>query len=175
MGLDITAYRKLTKLLVHLDFHGEPVDPVTGAAIEHWVRPRGGDFPERLQGLEDGAVYCYEEAHYVLSTGYGGYGSWREQLAILAGYPLTEYRSTFGKESSHAAACWQGAQGPFSELINFTDCDGFIGPVVAAKLAKDFAEWNGKAQISGQLFYERYFSMQVGLELAADGGCLHFH
>ena len=34
---------------------------------------------------------------------------------------------------------------PFVELINFSDCEGVIGPEVAAKLAKDFADYEFSA------------------------------
>ena len=94
----------------------------------------------------------------------------------LAGYPLTEYRGHFGKdESAHAAACWNGATGPFYELINFTDCDGTIGPEVAAKLARDFAEWDERAQVVGGEWYEAYAEWRRCFEFAAHTGAVRFH
>lgn len=178
MGLDITAYRKLTKLDCVFDAEGYPIDPETREPIENYLKVyANSDFPGREKGLEDRATYAYEDAEHVLSRGYGGYNRWRDMLAKLAGYPLTKYKGAFGIESEgHAAACWQGATGPFSELINFADNEGVIGPVVAAKLARDFAEFDERAKaITEDYFYEGYCDMRRGLEMAADGGALDFH
>lgn len=178
MGLDITAYRKLTKLDVLFDDEGEPVNPATREPIGAYFKAYVNDeFPGRAEGVEDRAVYAYGEAADVLSRSYSGYNRWREALAKLAGYPLTEYEGSFGGiDRAHAAACWQGATGPFSELINFADNGGVIGPVVAAKLAKDFAEWDERAKaVDVPYFYDGYAAMRRGLEMAADGGALNFH
>lgn len=178
MGLDITAYRKLTKVDVLLDADGEPVDRTTLEPLEDYFKAYvNTDFPGREQGIEDRAVYKYEEASHVFSRSYGGYNRWREALAKLAGYPLTEYEQRYGDaEILHAAACWKGATGPFSELINFADNEGVIGPVVAAKLALDFAEFEERAKaVHEPFFYEGYCDMRRGLEMAADGGALDFH
>jgi hypothetical protein len=180
MGLDITAYRKLTKLDVVFDADGEPIDPQTREPVDDYMKVyANSDFPGRAEGLEDRAIYSYEEADSCLSLGYGGYNGWREALAKMAGYPLTEYEGQFGsREKAHAAACWgDGETGPFAELINFTDCDGTIGPVVAAKLARDFAEWDERAKAVGEphYFYRIYAELRKGVEMAADGGALRFH
>lgn len=182
MGLDITAYRGLKKLDVVFDFDGEPINPKTRESIDDYVKVYvNGDFPGRAEGLEDRAIYSYEEAEACYSSGYGSYNVWRNALARMAGYPLTKYKTGFGgTNESHAAACWDpgGATGPFSELINFTDCDGTIGPVVAAKLLRDFEEWEERAKALSDAppyFFERYAGLLSGLRLAAAGGCLRFH
>jgi len=177
MGLDITAYRKLTKLDVLFNEDGEPVDPATREPIENYFKVNSNpDFPGREEGLIDRAAYSYEEVDSVFSRSYGGYGRWREVLAKLAGYPATAYVRHGQTDMLHAAACWEGATGPFSELINFSDCEGVIGPVVSAKLAKDFAEFDERAKaITDDYFYEGYCEMRRGAEMAADGGALSFH
>lgn len=167
MGLDITAYRKLKKLDVVFDADGKPLAGSVGV----WA---SRDFPGREEGLEDGAAYAYEETDEVLSMGYISYNRWREQLAQLAGYPTTRIHRHGIEEYTCAAACWMGATGPFSELINFADNEGVIGPVVAAKLARDFAEWDGKAGLIGGRFYETYCDLRRGCDMAADGGMLDF-
>lgn len=142
MGLDISAYRKLTKLDVLFNEDGGPVDPATREPVEDyykvWANP---DFPGRADGLEASACYSYADTKHVFSRSYGGYNRWREELAKLAGYPL-DYRETFGvRKASHAAAAWNGkvqAGAPFWELVNFADNEGTIGPTVAAKLLRDF-------------------------------------
>lgn len=179
MGLDITAYRRLTKVDALFDERGEPVDAVTHVPLDDyfkvWSNP---DFPGRADGLEDGAVYTYSEFDHVFSRGYGSYNRWRETLAKLAGYPL-DFRETFGvREASYAAAAWNGKinEGPFYELVNFADNEGVIGPVAATKLLRDFVEFDDRAKaITEEHFYEGYCDMRRGLELAADGGALDFH
>lgn len=177
MGLGITAYRKLTKLDVLFNEDGEPVDPVTREAVDEYLKVYANpDFPGREEGLEDRAVYAYEEAEHVFSRSYGGYNFWREALAKMAGYPATPRTSYGVEELKHAAACWEGATGPFSELINFSDCEGVIGPVVAAKLAIDFAEFDARAkEVAHPNFYTGYADLRRGIEMAADGGALSFH
>lgn len=174
MGLDITAYRGLKKLDVLFNAHGEPVDPVTREPVDNYLWARVVDYPLQAVGLEDGAVYSYADAEHVFSRGYIGYGVWREALAKMTGYPAV-YADFLTPKYQHAAACWQGAMGPFCELINFSDCEGVIGPTVAAKLAKDFAEWDERAKsVDAPRFYEGYCAIRRGLEIAADGGAVRF-
>jgi hypothetical protein len=174
MGLDVTAYKKLTKWAGPCDEDGEPID-----LERDYVRLYpSSDFVSRADGLEKG-IYTYEDALDGFSGGYGGYNFWREELARLAGYeaiPYTRYGTT---EMRHDAAVWNGATGPFSELINFTDCDGLIGPVTAAKLAKDFAEFDERAKTfeseGRRNFYECYCEFRASMDFAADGGAVQFH
>lgn len=178
MGLDITAYRKLTKLDVLFDEDGEPVDPTTREPVKNYVRVRANhDFPGREQGLEDRAAYAYEDADSFWSGGYSRYNHWREELAELAGYPLTEYTQYGATSMRRDAAAWAGlCEGkPFVELVNFSDCEGVIGPVVAAKLAKDFAEWSERAAQRGDDFYQKFDEWRRCFEFAADGGAVCFH
>ncbi len=180
MGLDISAYRKLSKREALFDADGEPVDAKTGEPFDDYYRVYANpDFPGREQGLEHRAIYIYEEVEHVFSRSYGGYNRWREELAQLAGYPLSE-RTMWGvREECHAASLWNGdvTEGPFYELINFADNEGTIGPVVAAKLLRDFVEWDERARllVGDPYFYEGYAEMRRGLEIAADGGALDFH
>lgn len=163
MGLDVYAYRKVREF-------DENSDDDTKS--ERGVMLCPAEFPEQAEGLN--GVYTYEERMYVFSCGYHRYNTWREDLAILAGYPLTDadHRTL---PPSHAMACWAGATDPFSELINFSDCEGVIGPVTAAKLLTDFKDFNEKAKRTlGIDGYERYEAMMCGLEMAADGGAIRF-
>jgi hypothetical protein len=81
------------------------------------------------------------------------------------------------------------AKGPFTELINFSGCEGYIGPVVAAKLAKDFADYQQRAEEyaanqgepdhgsedwSGDEWLEVYNDWRRAFEMAADGGAVIF-
>ncbi|EJO27445.1 hypothetical protein QWC_31809, partial [Achromobacter marplatensis] len=104
---------------------------------------------------------------------------WRDELAKAAGYPKGKYKQHGMDWESHCVECWNGAQGPFSELINFSDCEGAIGTAVSAKLARDFAEFDAKAKDhSGDLgarFYQLYKEFRAVFEMAADSGAVYFH
>lgn len=173
MGLDITAYSGLKEVGPQTAEHRENGNP--DGTTTFWDNP---DFPGRIDGVKEKTLYSYDEEEHVFGRSYGTYGAWREWLAQLSGYPLTEYEGPLGRpEKAHAAACWHGATGPFSELINFADNEGTIGPVVAAKLAKDFAEWDERAKAAAThgWEYEVYGQIRSGVEMAARNGALDFH
>ena len=65
---------------------------------------------------------------------------------------------------------------PFVELIDFSDCDGFIGPKTAAKLAQDFAEHRAKIPVGADpRFVEKYNKWAEAFVLAAGNGAVKFH
>lgn len=73
---------------------------------------------------------------------------------------------------SHAAGAWQAEGGPFWELIHFADNEGTIGPATAAKLAKDFAEFQAEADkleddVEARWFREKYADWRKAFEVAA--------
>lgn len=184
MGLDITAYRQL-----------KACEKPAGADEGDYdydrffeARPNPA-FP----GRDDGLVSKWFEfdqtrdGRFGFNAGsYSGYNDWREWLATLAGYPValihTEHRPP---RQLHSAGAWEASSGPFWELINFADNEGTIGPVVSAKLAKDFAEWQERADAAcaamtqageaGAWFHQRYCDWRKAFEMAADGGAVDFH
>jgi hypothetical protein len=60
--------------------------------------------------------------------------------------------------------------------VNFSDCEGDIGEVVAKKLAKDFADWDARAKATGDdQVYHLFGLWRKAFELASDGGAVSFH
>lgn len=180
MGLDITAFRKVKKVEVALDEDGHPIDEaVYDSHVMAWVNGRRG----QNDGIEHKAFYSYEEEFGFRAGSYSGYNEWRDALARFAGYEQTEYESRFrGLVKSYAAACWDGlTQGPFAELIDFSDAEGVIGPVTSAKLAKDFAEREERARTfvawpdDDGWFFSQYLKWKLAFEMASDGGMVQFH
>lgn len=171
MGLDITAYRKLEAALAQgFDADGEPLQM---GAVRFY---RNGDFPGRADDIDESVIYVPSESFEFHAGSYGGYNQWREQLAELAGYPLGEYVQWGVAAESRCVACWSGAKGPFSELINFADNEGVIGASVSAKLAKDFAEHQAKADAHpDERFRDRYADWRLAFEMAANSGAVSFH
>lgn len=174
MGLDIIAYSKLVKdICITLDEDGQPSLEDWNTHAKAWINP---DWPERGTGLEHNAWYTFGESMSFRAGSYSGYNDWRERLAQLAGYPATETASaSLGARSLHSAACWNGATGPFSELIDFSDCEGSLGPEVSKKLLADFIEFEPMASAIGGRFYDLYAEWKKAFELAADGGMVCFH
>lgn len=172
MGLDITAYKALTKVEnPKLDSDGRPEN--YNEETSFYANP---DFPGRMEGIEENTVYRYVDAHGFRAGSYGGYNGWRNELAKLAGYPVGAYREFGRAYESYAAGAWKASEGPFYELINFSDCEGTIGPVVAAKLAKDFAEFQAKADEHPEdYFRHKYNEWRKAFEMAADNGAVDFH
>ena len=61
-------------------------------------------------------------------------------------------------------------------MINFSDCEGVIGPKTSAKLAKDFAEFQAQADAHpDDWFRDLYTTWRRAFELASDDGAVGFH
>ena len=165
MGLDITAFRKLTAAPeAKLDADGFPEDYGSFVRLSQeeidWTE---GNWKGRTEGLTAG-VYSFGEEFDFRAGSYGGYNQWRDMLCMTM-------------RGMSANAFWADEKpGPFTELISFADNEGFIGPVVAAKLAKDFAENQERAEKTGdEWFVGRYRDWRKAFEMAADGGAVSFH
>ena len=168
MGLDITAYRKLKPAEnVELDEDGNPVD------YDNYFRPGAGmdwsegAFPGRGEGIDSDTTYSFEKRHGFRAGSYGGYSEWRNQLARLAGWDSNNDR--YNKDPSE----FEGK--PFFELIWFADNEGVIGPIVSAKLLKDFKAYLPAAEQQDDWFLDRYRDWMNAFEMAADGGAVDFH
>jgi hypothetical protein len=160
MGLDITWHSKLTKAVGNeaFDNHGEL--RYDDGWFQPWVNP---EFPGRADELESKAGYRSEEFGSFRAGSYSGYNRWRDDLATLAGW-------------LNAESAWKAVDGPFWELITFSDCEGVIGAAVSAKLAKDFAEHQQKADVHpDEWFREKYADWRNAFVKASDDGCVDFH
>lgn len=158
MGLDITACGKLTAVARHPEGEDEESLRIDQTSLDYTEKY----FPGRTAGLAPG-IYSPAETFPFRAGSYSGYGEWRNQLAIFAGWPSAKH-------------VWENVDtGPFVELINFSDCEGYIGPQVAAKLAKDFADHAARAAKAEPWFAALYRSWRTAFEIASDGGCVVFH
>jgi hypothetical protein len=170
MGLDITAYSKLRAHESQSINHEEAWD--LGLVGIY----RNPDFPDHASDLEEKFYRCDGEEHEFRAGSYRWYNTWRNELAKFAGYPASPYEQYGETRMRHDATVWGGAEGPFSELIHFSDCEGCIGPAYSAKLAKDFADNQAKAdQHPDEPFRRLYAHWRKAFELAANGGAVRFH
>lgn len=137
------------------------------------LSPNGSIWEEHLAGMKPG-LYKYTKAteKYGFWAGsYGYYNWWREHLCRFA----------LGVEPSEV---WEDperfAGRPFVELINFTDCDGWIGTKLAAKLAADFCDHEEEAEKFAaslkdkESFIENYRDFACVFEIAAQRGAVEF-
>ncbi len=179
MGLDISYYKGIRKIDCLFNESGEAVDPRTREEIDYdtyFKACLNSHFPGRADDIEDRACYAFADADGFRAGGYGGFNVWRNELAKLAGYPEGEYEQYGRMWPSYCVACWNGEAGPFSELINFSDCEGVIGTAVSKKLAADFAKFQAKADAHpDDWFREKYADWRRAFEAAAEDGCVTFH
>lgn len=179
MCLDITAYEGLTKIdgvkYIDGEVYNKELETVDCDDYS-FVARLNPNFPGRADDVEDSGVYKASESFDFRAGSYGCYNMWRDRLAKLAGYPEGTYEQ-YGKDCpSHCVACWNGAQGPFSELIHFSDCEGVIGATVSKKLAADFAEFEEAAKTrEDEQFFKLYQDWQKAFTMAANGGAVSFH
>lgn len=150
MGLNVLAVSKLTKAAVQKpdDYDVSTqffVDPLSIEEVEKY-------FPGRHRGIDIGVVYDVG-AMSEFSLPYSLYNSWRDQL------------SAFVDDANPYA---------FFELINFSDCEGVLGPLVSKKLAYDFSMFEEQARNEGGIFYEIYMWWKKAFEIAADEGAVQF-
>lgn len=69
---------------------------------------------------------------------------------------------------------------PFIELIGFSDCEGYIGPIVSNKLFKDFESNRDKAlefskSKNVDWFIRLYDDFMEGFRIASNDGAVCFH
>ena len=174
MGLDISVYTHVTPL------------PETGAWDEEpdWdagvrriyqnacfiTRGAGVELPKAQPGRDGSSDFHFGD--FSVSEGpsfhagsYSGYNRWREQLASLVGADLDGLWADGGTDV------------PFGELLNFTDCEGFLGPEVCHRLMRDFQDHHSAAQVHFDEYgLEKYEAWMRGVELAAkNSGVVVFH
>lgn len=161
MGLDVIAARRVARI-------GDLNDP----ALEDRWRSTVRLYPEpsftaRADGLEPGV---YERADHMgfRAGSYRSYNYYRDQLARFA-------------FNVPAEAVWRDRERyegkPFYEQIDFSDCEGVIGPATSAKLARDYADWDEGARKewgTDSEQYRLYTLWRRAFEMAADAGAVQY-
>jgi hypothetical protein len=177
MGLDITAYSKLKLLDTKRLKDGTVVDAQTGAEVEDYCyvyKPEG--FKDRAASLQDEGHYGYDQTLCFSAGSYSGYNEWRNELAALAGYAPIQVTNERGMlELRYDESVWELSEGPFWELINYSDCQGTLDSVEAAKLVKDFKAFLPQAEAKDRHFYDKYVRWLNAFEFASDDGAVRFH
>lgn len=138
MGLDISYY-KLVKEIPRKeddDLHYENDEII----IEK--QP----FKLQLGTLKEESVYEMDYIDSFASGSYGGYNGWRNRLySLVYSGNIDDYwekTSNIIDEKYTKKLETNIETMPFLELINFSDCEGIIGPEICEKLSKDFQEYD---------------------------------
>lgn len=166
MGLDITAYSKLTAVGQHstsdwcededhVDAFAYASFPVSFRGIPVLTTESTGSGESFLQGGCH-AITDATETHSFHAGSYGGYNRWREGL-----------RQQFNPGLK--------PDGPFYELIWFADNEGCIGPDAARDLLAEFREHATTYVPRDDYDRSKYVDWTRAFELAADGGLVSFH
>lgn len=178
MGLDITAYQNLVKTPFIMKADGYIIELGTGAiqGDDFFIAGINTDFPGREGNIEDGGIYSYEKREGFRAGSYSGYNQWREDLACFVGYLVLPYERYGQTVMRHDAGAWAAKEGPFKELINFSDCEGVIAGAVARKLANDFREYEELAKTFGdERWRSLYQEWKNAFEMAEQNGAVDFH
>lgn len=145
MGLDISYYGNVKRIPDEEVPEGvEAFNP----AYDDWESSRDNNtylyyldpdrsyFGGHMKGLEPGWYEVPREGGGYLRAGsYSGYNSWRNDLALAAGYEGGA-EEVWGMGDQ----LYQPDSPPFLELINFSDAEGVIGPDISKKLYNDFVD-----------------------------------
>ncbi len=160
MGLDISAYSQAKKAARQTN--------------NTWHLYKDKDM-DRAPEIEEGEYLLSGESHDFCAGSYSGYNSFRRMLseAIVGVSPQTIWQDPDKFDGS-----------PLVELINFSDCEGFFGPSLSEKLAKDFKDNRSKFEkfvkdsvdsFDVDYYVRKYDDWTKGFEVAAKGGVLIFH
>jgi hypothetical protein len=185
MGLDITAFSRLEIWPDHVPEVGKwcHVNENWEKDEERHIRAFAYNGFERsfrglpILGSAGGSMWghCYRttektESHAFRAGSYTGYNSWRQDLA--------DQFNPAPRDPMSGGMCQPTPDGPFYELIWFADNEGTIGSEAAADLLADFRE-HADAYAAPESWHESYRRIYGewtrALELAADGGLVHFH
>lgn len=158
MSLDVVAYEEAVLIVPASEEEASRIrddaDWMRDGVRRVWVSST-----RQADGLVSGGYYRVSGQSVSFCAGsYANYGAWRSHLAQMA----------------------EDGPSAFEELINFSDCCGVIGPQTSAKLAADFAAWQGRAEAYARLnpvvafWIEKYNDWRAAFEIAAHGGYVDF-
>ena len=153
MGVSITAYKNIKFLAKEIDWDNIGKDEIGLYKVGF----------DRSDGFSEG-TYSFTDEFTIMSKSYGGYNIWRNNLcgavhSFQAQY-LWDHREFEGFQAL-----------AFYELIDFSDCEGFLGPYTCSKLLADFKGYEEDLKISEVDYVDEWI---IGLEMVAGNGVVKF-
>lgn len=166
MGPQIIVYNKLKRLQDSEVALCEDGSPEESNVATFFSNP---DFPAHITGLDSTIYYKCTGKMLSFSGGtYEEYGAFKDHLAQIAGF-------------KNAKDVWhKNTMGYFVELINFSDYEGTIGPILCSKLYKDFKDMYQRAEHyfaqipNSNKFWNCYKNWLKALKYAQQDGAILF-
>jgi hypothetical protein len=168
MSLDVTIYlnAKFIKKATQEEFEElDGPDNMTFHVHDIITEPF---FAKNAGDLIPDGMYSYKDSRH-LNTGYGQHYAFRRLIV-----------ETFYGGRVTVDDVWsfpdKYADKPFIELVNFSDCDGYIAGDVIGKLAKDFEAGAGKAAFWPKEYRGLYELWREAFSVASkSNGVFRFH
>lgn len=175
MGLDVIAYSNLEYREQYVEEKHEDIFDEDNVVV---LYVNSKQYPKQSENLINQGIYTYNGYDSWRAGSYSSYNVFRNTLAKVAGY-IGRHDPEFN-EINYCSDLWDGTipEGPFYELINFSDCEGAINTECCIKLLNDFKIYAEVAlNYEGEYaesFKRVYLLFLNGLNIAADKGCLRF-
>ena len=167
MGLDITAVKN-ARLVGKMPVEKFEEKLFPGCRLIYVYADYVNDGFMAAKDLSPDSVYEYEDSFEFRAGSYGGYNDWREALSMFAYNvpPSVVWKNNDAYKDK-----------PFYRLINFSDCEGIIGPEECKKLDKNFRDYQEAFSNSSanEWHKEKYNEWLKAFGLAADNGFVEFH
>lgn len=156
MGLDISFYASVK------------VDPNPPADTdEQRIVSNNDSFAARAAPFKEGDHFTTDGTTARYSSAYSSYSRVRDILCRkILGMPAEDLWKDKVKRDEPG----------FAEMVNFTDCDGFMGPEACARVSAALAtlpeDWIAAQEDWDQQCIRR---LVAGFAVAANGGCAEYH
>lgn len=164
MGLDISVYTKVELTPEH------PLMEACYEADPYHIYTGKDTFPQSHRGLVPNRCYASLGESWGFHGGsYSGYNRFREVLCQAAYGLAIDPHYVWGNLDAFRDK-------PFFELIDFSDCEGCIGPEACIDLAKDFDDWPAVGTfMAEQDWGYHYGEWNRAFHEAAGSGLVDFH
>jgi hypothetical protein len=172
MGLDIAAYSNLILVAPEVKKALSRVPEISmgdGPRIMKMTKISDRGEGSRCLDMDAGDYYGTEstEEFDFRAGSYSGYGLFRRLLSEI-------FLHSDPAEVWKTPKAYKGQ--PFYELVDFSDCEGVIGPEVSSKLHSDFVE--GRAQFfeecEDEWYRQKYDDWTKALSISKENGALIF-
>lgn len=159
MGLDITAYE-------NIEFK-EVIEDESEVSFYN-----GGYFEQsNMTEIENKNLeISFSRSHDFRAGSYGGYGVFRNNLSVIIN---NRTQDDIFKNCENESI----KKLPFFYLINFSDCEGYIGTSYCEILYNDFCKHEEEYMEKQEHEYakEKYLEFKKAFELAKNNGLVNFH
>lgn len=164
MGPQFNVYSKLAKMRMEEVRLYEDGTPEETRVTSFYSNP---EFPAHISGLDSTIFYrCNGKKMKFGAATYDEYCEFKNHLAKITGFASAE-------------ELWK-TSGPifFMELINFSNCEGTIGPIISRKLYHDFKDNYDRAEEyfvkleDGKKFWIHYQNWCKALSVARNNGAI---